>query len=135
MSNCGCLRFADPSGIWDYGQLVGAKVMIKSVSFNTASYKNIKFDTKTTRTYNSTSSIFKVSMDKTFTIKDIYFKCSLDGKVITLIELEDCPGCVFTWKDLELIDIPYKSDAICGSVICGKALCGQLNFKNEEDDE
>lgn len=134
MSNCGCLRFADPSGIWDYGQLVGAKVMIKSVSFNTASYKNIKFDTKTTRTYNSTSSIFKVSMDKTFTIKDIYFKCSLDGKVITLIELEDCPGCVFTWKDLELIDIPYKSDAICGSVICGKALCGQLNFKNEDDE-
>lgn len=132
MSNCGCLRFADPSGIWDYGQLMGAKVMIKSVSFNTASYKNIKFDSKTTRTYNSTSSIFKVSMDKTFTIKDIYFKCSLDGKVITLIELEDCPGCVFTWKDLELIDIPYKSDAICGSVICGKALCGQLNFKNEE---
>lgn len=134
MSNCGCLRFADPSGIWDYGQLVGAKVMIKSVSFNTASYKNIKFDTKTTRTYNSTSSIFKVSMDKTFTIKDIYFKCSLDGKVITLIELEDCPGCVFTWKDLELIDIPYKSDAICGSVICGKALCGQLNFKNKDDE-
>lgn len=130
MSNCGCLRFADPSGIWDYNQLVGAKVMIKSVSFNTASYKNIKFDTKTTKSYSNTSTQFTISMDKPFTIKDIYFKCSLDGKVITIIELNDCPGCVFTWKDLELVDIPYKTDAICGNVICGKTLCGQLNFNN-----
>ncbi len=133
MSNCGCIRYADPSGIWDYNSLIGAKVQIKSASYSTSCYKDVNYNVKTTKENNS--SIFKLSMDKTFTIEDIYFRCSLDGKVITVILLEDCPGCVFTWKDLELIDVPSKANLYCSnSSVCGELTCGSVEIKIDEDE-
>lgn len=132
MSNCGCIRYANPSGIWDYNSLIGAKVQIKSASFSTSCYKNLNINTKITKERNS--SIFKVSMDKTYTIENIYFRCSLDGKVITVIVLEDCPGCVFTWKDLELLDIPNKSNIYCGeNSVCGEITCGTIEVKLRDE--
>ena len=31
MSNCGCKRDLDPAGIWDYKNMIGAKVKVKSM--------------------------------------------------------------------------------------------------------
>lgn len=48
--------------------------------------------------------------DQVFTIKDIIFRISMDGKAISVIILEECPDMYFTWKDLEVIGITVKED-------------------------
>lgn len=107
MSKFGCnKRIKDPSGSWEYPQLIGAKVEIKSLPVSN------QF-----RCFSSGSS--------TGTIRDIYFRISLDGKVITVVELNEFPGKIFTWRDLQVKEISTKSTekAICGTVICGEFLC------------
>lgn len=99
-------RVRGPSGIWKYNQLIGATVFIKSSpSCNFFSLKDAS---------------------KEYTIKNIYVKISLDGKAITVIEIEGIPGKVFTWRDLEIVRIncaAYK-DAVCGEFLSGEALVG-----------
>lgn len=107
MSNCTGKRIQGPSGVWEYDQLLGAKVRLKSMPI---------------------SNFFSCQggVSEVFTIKDITFRISLDGKTITIIELSEMPGKVFTWKDLEVIDIAVtaKFKALCGTFCAAQTLCG-----------
>lgn len=106
MTNCGCSRVVNPSGVWEYYQLIGAKVYIKSTPVS--NFFNLQ---------NSSS---------VATIKDIYFRITVDGKTITIIELEEYPGRVFTWKDLMIHELvnAVRVVATCGTFLCGGTLCG-----------
>ena len=106
MTNCGCSRAINPSGIWEYYQLIGAKVYIRSTPVS--NFFNLQ------------------NASSTSTIKDIYFRITVDGKTITVIELEEYPGRVFTWKDLMIHEIvnAVQIKAICRTFDCGKAICG-----------
>lgn len=89
MTNCECKRVKDPSGLWDFKNLIGAKVYIKSIPI---------------------SNLIRISQtDVLYTISNIQFRVSVDGKAITIIELEEIPGSFFTWKDL-CIDSLIKSE-------------------------
>lgn len=99
-------RVNGPSGLWKYYQLVGAKVLIKSTpSCNFFAIKNASSE---------------------YTIKEIYVRISYDGKGITVIELEELPGKVFTWRDLEIVSINCQvyMNAVCGEFSANEALCG-----------
>lgn len=107
-SNCNAnKRIVGPSGVWEYDQLLGAKVILKSMPVSNF------FGTM-------------CSASDKLTIKDICFRISLDGKTITVIELEEYPGKIFTWKDLEIVEINTmtKLKPICGKVLCGQSICG-----------
>lgn len=106
-SNCNNTRVVGPTGNWEYTQLLNAKVRIKSLPVSNF-FCNMSSDTDL------------------YTIDDIYFRVSLDGKVITLVALREMPGKFFTWKDLEIVEINITSRVrpICGTFRCGEALCG-----------
>ena len=107
MSKFGCgKRIKDPSGNWDYEKLIGAKVSVKSLPVS------------------NFFGCFDGSGNKT--IKDIYFRISIDGKAMTIIELEEYPDKIFTWRDLEIIELSnnHKYDAVCGTFLCGQSICG-----------
>lgn len=106
-SNCKNMRIVGPSGNWDYYQLIGAKVRISSLPIS--NFFNC---------INSTTDLY--------TIKDIYFRISIDGKTITIIELEEYPDKFFTWKDLEVVEINTSTlnKPICGTFCSGQAICG-----------
>lgn len=107
MSNCLNQRIVGPTGTWDYVQILGAKVIIKSLPISNF------FGTM-------------CSNSDLFTIEDIYFRISLDGKVITIIKLVEYPDKFFTWKDLEIVEVNVKAKfkPICGTFNCGQAICG-----------
>lgn len=105
-SICNKTRVTDPAGIWDYKNLIGAQVRISSSG---VSNMNISF-------------AFDAS--KIRTIEDIYFRVTTDGKTITIIRLQDMPDCIFTWKDLEVLNLSMPSEAICGFSCCGNVICG-----------
>ena len=122
MSKFGCgKRIKDPSGNWEYEKLIGAKVSVKSLPvsnffgcFDGSGYK---------------------------TIKNIYFRISIDGKTITVIELEEYPDKIFTWRDLEVIELSnnHKYDALCGALLCGQSVCGynvdkELSVSEDDSD-
>ena len=106
INNCGCSRIKNPSGVWEYSQMIGAKVYIKSMPvsnfFNCQNAGNL------------------------FTIKNIYFRITTDGKAITVVELSEIPGKVFTLKDIMISELvnPIKVRPICGAFIVGTAICG-----------
>lgn len=106
-SDCKTKRIVGPSGIWEYSQLIGAKVRVNSMPI---------------------SNFFGCfsGVNDLLTIKDIYFRISLDGKTITVIELVEYPGKIFTWKDLEIVElhIVSKFKATCGTFLCDQTLCG-----------
>lgn len=109
MSRFGCnKRVKDPSGNWDFLQLIGAKVHVKSVSI--------------------TNFFCRINSSDLFTIKNIYFRISLDGKAMTIIELAELPDKVFNWRDLEVVELNnkniYQDPAQCGMFLCGGTLCG-----------
>ena len=110
MSNCGCKRDIDPAGIWDYKNLIGAKVRVKSMPISNF-YNGVFGDC---------------------TIEDIYFRISIDGKVITVIRLKEHPDLFFTWKDLEVLKVINYADPICGNFKAGSALAD--NDSEEEQD-
>lgn len=105
-SNCGCNRVKGPSGMWGYYQLIGAKVYIKSMPVS--NFFNCQ------------------NAGDVFTIKDVFFRITLDGKAITVIELEELPGKVFTLKDLMISEIVNSNIVlpICGTFVSGTAICG-----------
>ena len=107
MSKFGCNKqIKDPSGSWDYEQLIGAKVQVKSLQVS--NFFNC---------FNSSDIC---------TIKNIYFRISLDGKAITVIELDQYPGKVFLWRDLQILELGsrYRYDAMCGEFLCGQTISG-----------
>ena len=88
MKNCECKRIVGPYGTWEYSDLIGSVVKISSMPVSN----------------------FRKGFDASqpCTIKDIYFRISVDGKVITVIELNEHPGMIFTWKDLKIEGILVK---------------------------
>ena len=104
---CRRTRVTDPAGIWDYSNLIGATVRISSISVG------------------NLNNMFGVDSEWHHTIEDIYFRVTTDGKTITVIRLKDMPDCLFTWKDLEVLDLQYTGLAICGLCCCGQFLCGE----------
>ena len=49
-----------------------------------------------------------------------------DGKTITVVRLKNMPDCIFTWKDLEVLNLSMPSNYICGMGCCGNIICGEL---------
>ena len=109
MSNCGCKRELDPAGIWDYQNMIGAKVRVKSMPISN----------------------FHAGVFGDCTISDIYFRISTDGKAITIIRLSEYPDLFFTWKDLEVLNTVGLSEAICGTFRAGNA---SSSNKPDEDE-
>lgn len=107
-SICRKTRVTDPAGVWDYRNLVGAEVRISSSSVS------------------NLNNIFAFDNTTIHTIEDIYFRVTTDGKTITIIRLKDMPDCIFTWKDLEVLNLSMPSNAICGMGCCGNIICGEL---------
>lgn len=113
--NCKNIRIVDPSGNWEYEQLLGAKVILKSTPIS-----------------NFFQNCSNVSSNGVHIIKDIYFRVSIDGKAITIIELEDIPDKFFTWRDIEIRELNPSSiyRPICGTFYSGQAICGYNVDKN-----
>lgn len=108
-----------PYGVWDYAQLIGATVRIKSVSVS--------------------SGLFGFDSDQEHTIEDIGIRLNRFGKAYTSIKLKGIEK-EFVWKDLEITKVQYWlwNPAICGIPCCGTSICGyksELNLGNEEGDE
>lgn len=108
LNSCKNSRIVGPSGIWEYEQLIGAKVKVNSLPIS------------------NFFGCFSGRCKDLLTIKDIYIRISLDGKAITVIELVEYPGKIFTWKDLEIIElgISSKFKAVCGTFLSNQSICG-----------
>ena len=94
-------RYCCPAGIWEIENLVGAKVAIRSVGIGA---------------FNGGSSL----VDGEYKIKNIHFRISTDGKVITMVELEGHEDEPVTFKDLEVLSVvgtPQESVGDNGLVI------------------
>ena len=91
MSRCECKQ--DPAGTWEYEDLIDSGVKVKSMPV---------------------SNFIAIDSEATYTIEDIYFRVSLDGKIITIVKLKEIPGAFFTLRDLELVGIRKKSKQIAG---------------------
>ena len=105
-SACRKTRVTDPAGIWDYNNLIGATVRICSSSVS------------------NFNNIFSHDSSTLHTISDVYFRVSTDGKAITIIKLSDLPEGIFTWKDLEVLNLKTPGEAVCGFGCCGNIICG-----------
>lgn len=79
------LRVVDNSGLISISQVIGAKVYIKSITMGNA--------------WN-----WKDSGKRTYTVKDVGFRISVDGKCFTILTLEECDE-IFTLKDIEFIKL------------------------------
>jgi hypothetical protein len=88
MNNCKCKRLVGPYGSWSTEELIGAFVRVNSMPVS--------------------NFVKGFDSSATYTIKDIYFRVTVDGKTITTITLNECPGMIFTWKDLEIKGIVVK---------------------------
>ena len=117
MSNCGCKRDMDPAGIWDFQNMIGAQVKVKSMPISNFSSGIMASDT--------------------YTIGDIYFRVSLDGKTITIIRLRELPDLFFTWKDLEVIKTMSYGLATTGNFKVGMTIAGygEMSEEDEADSE
>ena len=109
----------DPAGIWDYQNMIGAQVKVKSMPVSNFSSGIMASDT--------------------YTIGDIYFRVSLDGKTITVIRLKELPDLFFTWKDLEIIRTLTYSNALTGATKVGNTIVGwgidsDIDTENDGDD-
>lgn len=101
-------KVKNPSGTWNLEQLLGAKIHVKSTSVG------------------NFMSCFNFDSSKLVTIKNIYFRVSMDGKAFTVVEVEEFPEKVFLWKDIEIVELTNKPrfDALCGAFDCGQSVAG-----------
>lgn len=112
---CNRTRVTDPAGVWNYINLIGATVRICSMPVS------------------NLNNLFAFDNTTLHTIEDVCFRVTTDGKTITVIRLKDLPDCLFTWKDLEVLNVipvidedeDFISRAICGRGYCGQMLCGK----------
>lgn len=110
MSICSRTRISNPNGTWGYSSIVGSKVRLRSTPISNFF-----------GTYCASDS---------YTVKDVYFQISLDGKAITELELVGLEGKFFTLKDVQFIEIGTEGksalkDALCGQFLCNESLCGR----------
>ena len=103
----------DPAGIWDFQNMIGAQVKVKSMPIS-----------------NFSSGIMASDI---YTIGDIYFRVSLDGKTITVIRLRELPDLFFTWKDLEVVKTMSYSLAITGNFKVGRTIAGYGEMTEEDE--
>ena len=103
----------DPAGIWDFQNMIGAQVKVKSMPIS-----------------NFSSGIMASDI---YTIGDIYFRVSLDGKTITVIRLRELPDLFFTWKDLEVVETMSYSLAITGNFKVGRTIAGYGEMTEEDE--
>lgn len=93
--NCRTKRYTCPAGIWEIDNMIGSTVAIRSTGIGNLTKGDISGEYK---------------------IKDISFRVSIDGKTITLVELEGLEGDYFTFKDLEILSVIGRPQE---SVGCG----------------
>ena len=107
----------DPAGIWDFQNMIGAQVKVKSMPIS-----------------NFSSGIMASDI---YTIGDIYFRVSLDGKTITVIRLRELPDLFFTWKDLEVVKTMSYGLSITGNFKVGRTIAGygEMTEEDETDSE
>lgn len=74
----------ESSGVIDYSQLIGAKVKIRRISGRT-NWKGIS--------------------NRIYTIINIKFRISVDGKCFAVVYLDDCPNDSFILADLYILKI------------------------------
>lgn len=109
---CGPHRIKGPSGTWELGDLIGAKVRIKSMPVHN---------------YFGPSRRATIG---TCTIAGIRFQVSLDGKAVTVIDLAEVPGDVYAWKDLEIISLAggkKPGDIKREPIVCKDLIVGEFN--------
>ena len=102
----------DPAGVWDYQNMIGAQVKVKSMPIS-----------------NFSSGIMASNI---YTIDDIYFRVSLDGKTITIIRLRELPDLFFTWKDLEVVKTMSYGLALTGNFKVGMTVVGYGDMTEED---
>lgn len=90
-TNCDCKRIIGPSGIWKLEELIGATVKISSMPIS--NMRTIAIDSS-----------------QSFTVEDIDFRISLDGKAITVVKLKGLEDLVFTLKDLIFTGVILKEE-------------------------
>lgn len=74
-----------PSGEVSYQELIGAKVKVISGCSVQSDLRGIR--------------------EPSFTIEDIKYRVTVDGKTMTLIKIKELPKNTFTLKDIEIISI------------------------------
>ena len=74
----------EDTGVICMDDIIGAKVQVISLSMSTALE-------------------WSYPKSKVFTIEDVKFRVQTDGKCHTLLYLEECPGRVFTIKDIVFV--------------------------------
>lgn len=106
------IKVTSPSGLWDYQNLIGASVKIKSLSVKAG---------------------FSYPSDELYRIESIGFRLSPAGYSYTVVRLEGIQNKEFVWKDLEVVGLrmPFWSPAICGMFCCGEAICGYTKASGE----
>ena len=105
----------DPAGIWDFQNMIGAQVKVKSMPIS-----------------NFSSGIMASNI---YTIDNIYFRVSLDGKTITIIRLRELPDLFFTWKDLEVVKTMSYGLALTGNFKVGMTVVGYGDMTEEDLDD
>lgn len=88
-TNCECKRIVGPCGLWHLEDLIGAKVRISSLPI---------------------SNFGAIDMDQHYTVEDIEFRISLDGKAITIVKLKGLSDYIFTLKDLEFVGVIFNEN-------------------------
>jgi len=104
-----------PNGLWEFSQLIGASVKIKSTAVS--------------------SGFFNYDSESTYTISDVKFRMSQYGKCHAEILLEELPDRCFVWKDLEVVRMPYYlfNKAVVGTFCCNESICGYLVSSSSGD--
>lgn len=92
-NNCKYKRETDPAGVWNYSDLIGATIRIKSLPIT--AFGTIRL---------TSGDICK--------IEDIVFRISLDGKTITRIITKEYPDLQLTFKDIEVLKLACNRELI-----------------------
>ena len=99
------IAITDPMGVWEYSQMIGATVHIKSLAVGRG--------------------FFAFDDTANYIIEDIKVRISNYGKCESSIYLKGISK-PFAWKDLEVtgVDLSLYPPAICHKFCCGETLCG-----------
>lgn len=100
-----CISITSPLGLWEYRNLIGAKVKISSLPVGYG--------------------LFGYDSEAIYVIEDIFVRMSKFGKSYAVVKLEG-ENREFALKDLEILSLPFNlwHEATCNKFLCGNALCG-----------
>ena len=90
------------NGTWKYEEIIGAKVRVRSLPV--------------------ANRFSGISGSTIYTIEDIIFQVSDDGKTIVIVKLAGT-DCLFTFKDLEVISLKPLKKVVCSeTTITGRVV-------------